>query len=125
MAALLLYKGAQIWNSLPENVQKVDSINQFVKHVKPMYAVFENVLDVWWTELMKRFDVYYIDVCENVFVHTFIIVNVTFPSHLQTLMALFPKSKVLKGLVSRNPVTSEDQGLPEYVQGKKEKKKGF
>ena len=30
------------------------------------------------------------------------IVNVTFPSHLQTLMALFPKSKVLKGLVSRS-----------------------
>ena len=41
-----LYKGAQIWNSLPENVQKVDSINQFVKHVKPIYAVFENLLDV-------------------------------------------------------------------------------
>ena len=41
-----LYKGAQIWNSHPENVQKVDSINQFVKHVKPMYAVFENLLDV-------------------------------------------------------------------------------
>ena len=30
------------------------------------------------------------------------IVNVAFPSHLQTLMALFPKSKVLKGLVSRS-----------------------
>ena len=30
------------------------------------------------------------------------IVKVTFPSHLQTLMALFPKSKVLKGLVSRS-----------------------
>ena len=30
------------------------------------------------------------------------IVNVTFPSHLQTLMALFPKSKVIKGLVSRS-----------------------
>ena len=28
------------------------------------------------------------------------LVNVTFPSHLQTLMALFPKSKVLKGQVS-------------------------
>ena len=30
-----------------------------------------------------------------------VIVKVTFPSHLQTLKALFPKSKVLKGLVSR------------------------
>ena len=30
------------------------------------------------------------------------IVKVTFPSHLQTLMALFPKSKVLKGQVSRS-----------------------
>ena len=30
------------------------------------------------------------------------IVKVTFPSHLQTLKALFPKSKVLKGLVSRS-----------------------
>ena len=28
--------------------------------------------------------------------------KVTFTSHLQTLMALFPKSKVLKGLVSRS-----------------------
>ena len=27
------------------------------------------------------------------------IVKVTFPSHLQTLLALIPKSKVLKGLV--------------------------
>ena len=32
------------------------------------------------------------------------IVKVTFPSQLQTLMALFPKSKVLKGLVSRSEV---------------------
>ena len=30
------------------------------------------------------------------------LVKVTFPSHLQTLMALFPKSKVLKGQVSRS-----------------------
>ena len=34
------------------------------------------------------------------------IVNVTFPSHLQTLMALFPKSKVLKGLVSGSELES-------------------
>ena len=30
------------------------------------------------------------------------LVKVTFPSHLQTLMALFPKSNVLKGRVSRS-----------------------
>ena len=35
------------------------------------------------------------------------IVNVTFPSHLQTLMALFPKSKDLKGLVSRSVKKTE------------------
>ena len=29
-------------------------------------------------------------------------VKVIFPSHLQTLMALFPKSKVLKGQVLRS-----------------------
>ena len=34
------------------------------------------------------------------------IVKVTFPSHLQTLMALFPKSKVLKGLVLRSDSSS-------------------
>ena len=33
------------------------------------------------------------------------LVKVTFPSHLQTLMALFPKSKVLKGQVSRSDNT--------------------
>ena len=49
---------------------------------------------------MKRFDVYYIDVCENVFVYKFI------------------------SNYKKYPVTSEDQGLPEYVQ-KKKKKKGF
>ena len=32
------------------------------------------------------------------------LVNVTFPSHLQTLMALFPKSKVLKGQVLRSAI---------------------
>ena len=30
------------------------------------------------------------------------LVKVTFPSYLQTLKALFPKSKVLKGQVSRS-----------------------
>ena len=44
------------------------------------------------------------------------IVKVTFPSHLQTLMALFPKSKVLKGLVSRSegPILWDDENK-EYV----------
>ena len=41
------------------------------------------------------------------------IVNVTFPSHLQTLMALFPKSKVLKGQVSHSDKFSLTERVPE------------
>ena len=39
------------------------------------------------------------------------LVKVTFPSHLQTLMALFPKSKVLKGQVSRSVIYTEPWSL--------------
>ena len=41
------------------------------------------------------------------------IVKVTFPSHLKTLMALFPKSKVLKGPVSRSDKFSLTERVPE------------
>ena len=41
-----LYKGCQIWNTLPENSQRAANINQFVKAIKHRYSVFENLLNM-------------------------------------------------------------------------------
>ena len=41
-----LYKGSQIWDTLPENTQRSNTLAQFVKTVKHQYAVYANLLDM-------------------------------------------------------------------------------
>ena len=41
-----LYKGSQIWNTLPDNAQRAITMTEFVKTIKQRYAVFENLLDM-------------------------------------------------------------------------------
>ena len=41
-----LYKGSQIWDTLPENVQRADTLKQFIKHVYYRYARYQQLLDV-------------------------------------------------------------------------------
>ena len=38
------YKGTQVWNSLPENVQRSPNDYVFSKHIKPMYSMYANLL---------------------------------------------------------------------------------
>ena len=40
------YRGTQIWNALPENVQRAANIDIFSKYIKPMYRTYANDLDV-------------------------------------------------------------------------------
>ena len=37
-----LYKGTRLWNNLDHAVQRLDSIDQFIKHVKQPYLVYRN-----------------------------------------------------------------------------------
>ena len=41
-----LYKGSQIWDTMPANAQKAANVNQFVKIIKHRYAVYEDLLGV-------------------------------------------------------------------------------
>ena len=41
----LFYKGTQIWNLLPENVQRSVNIDVFSKYIKPMYSKYVNLLE--------------------------------------------------------------------------------
>ena len=37
------YKGALLWDALPNHVQRSESIMEFEKHVKPLYAKYRNM----------------------------------------------------------------------------------
>ena len=39
------YKGSQIWNSLPEPIQRSVNIDIFTKHIRPMYSKYVNLLN--------------------------------------------------------------------------------
>ena len=41
-----LYKGSQLWDTLPDNSQRAGTMKEFVKTIKLRYAVYENVLDI-------------------------------------------------------------------------------
>ena len=40
-----LYKGCQIWDLLPEDVQRSDTLAEFIRHVYYRYAEYRNVLE--------------------------------------------------------------------------------
>ena len=42
----LLYKGSLIWDTLPNNSQRLFTTSQFVKAIKHRYSVFENLLEI-------------------------------------------------------------------------------
>ena len=39
------YKGTQIWNTLPVDVQRAMNINNFSKHIRPMYSTYVDLLE--------------------------------------------------------------------------------
>ena len=40
------YKGSQIWNTLPVDVQRANNNNVFSKQIRPMYSTYANLLEV-------------------------------------------------------------------------------
>ena len=39
------YKGTQVWNLLPEHVQRSANTDVFIRHIKPMYRSYVNMLE--------------------------------------------------------------------------------